>query len=782
MSRPVRYNASGPLSGSIRGAAVNYVVDGTGLDFGSLPGNWAPMAENAAPIVFVSDSFTLGITTAANAYPMYFACAGTSDEAILDVANKLPLSAGSYTTAAEALEDLRANDLYFVVNQQYPYESNFADNLLWYVDASSYTSYPKSGNTAYDLSGNGNDGTLNNGTTVLSGSRAFDFDGVDDHIRLSSVNQLPDMIGFTCLFNLEDSTSFRSFLGNLTSPDPGNDEKIGFLGGSPNNFFFRAVDNGGSANWNIGYTSANDNKWNFVAFSRTNTNTLQASLNGGSWVGGGVLAGTFNYDSIGANGDGQYFQGKIRDLKLYDRSLSEDQMRQNYYGGPIVTEGLIYMLDAANLVSYASGSTTGYSLTGSNSSSLFNGTAYDTDFSPTFRFDGSDDYIELEDNLLGQIGSGDVPYTLEAWVKVKTLPPGATTSGCSIIGHANQYGIGMQAVNLGSQLYINFGARSNSNFDNNTALDLDTWYHVLCTHVNNSSNKIYINGKLDATGTSLQITNTSAKMQIGWADTRIIGRYGGDIALVRVYNKSFTDDEALQNFQAEQHRFYSNPTVIQDGLLLWLDAGKQDSYPGTGSTWYNLDNTPGGFDFSLLNGIYQSDPRALTFDGVDDTARLPYTSALDTSNMTIEAWIYAEDIQSNTYYEIYRKENGGARILFSFQQNGSILSYGTTTTNNGYSEMDVNINPPDYEKQWVHVVVGYESGLKTMYRNGVILQSDSSQTGNLVAGSATYYIGSLNGTSEFFNGKIAQFRIYNRRLTTAEVEENYNRTKGRFGY
>ena len=87
MSRPVRYNASGPLSGSIRGAAVNYVVDGTGLDFDSLPGNWAPMAEGAAEIVFVSDSYTLGLTTAGNAYPMFFACDGTSDAAILEVRN-----------------------------------------------------------------------------------------------------------------------------------------------------------------------------------------------------------------------------------------------------------------------------------------------------------------------------------------------------------------------------------------------------------------------------------------------------------------------------------------------------------------------------------------------------------------------------------------------------------------------------------------------------------------------------------------------------------------------
>jgi hypothetical protein len=95
--------------------------------------------------------------------------------------------------------------------------------------------------------------------------------------------------------------------------------------------------------------------------------------------------------------------------------------------------------------------------------------------------------------------------------------------------------------------------------------------------------------------------------------------------------------------------------------------------------------------------------------------------------------------------------------------------------------MDVAINKADYEKQWVHVAVGYSSGIKTMYRNGVNISTDSSQTGDLVAGSAPYYIGSYVGGGEFFNGKIAQLRVYNRRLTTAEIQQNYNTTKGEFG-
>ena len=91
MARPIAYNASGPLSGSIRGGSVNYTIDGAGRDYTTFAGKkWVPSADGAAPIIFVTDSFTRGLTTAANAYPLFFSCAGTGSAAILYTANNVP--------------------------------------------------------------------------------------------------------------------------------------------------------------------------------------------------------------------------------------------------------------------------------------------------------------------------------------------------------------------------------------------------------------------------------------------------------------------------------------------------------------------------------------------------------------------------------------------------------------------------------------------------------------------------------------------------------------------
>jgi hypothetical protein len=229
------------------------------------------------------------------------------------------------------------------------------------------------------------------------------------------------------------------------------------------------------------------------------------------------------------------------------------------YNPRTVTDGLVLCLDAGNTKSYPGSGTTWTDLSGQgNNGSLENGVGYSGSNLGSLSFDGSNDYISLGKSFIstGEIGSGDISYTLEAWFKYNGTP-GATTSGWSIIGNSSQYGIGMQL--MGNK--VNFGYRSNSNFDSTATLSSGNWYHVVCTREAGNStylNRIYINGQWDSTyNTSnyLYITNTTAEMQIGWADTRITGRYNGDIAAVRLYNTFLTDEQVQQNFNATRSRF-----------------------------------------------------------------------------------------------------------------------------------------------------------------------------------------------------------------------------------
>lgn len=221
--------------------------------------------------------------------------------------------------------------------------------------------------------------------------------------------------------------------------------------------------------------------------------------------------------------------------------------------------------------------------------------------------------------------------------------------------------------------------------------------------------------------------------------------------------------------------------IVKDGLVFDLDAAKLESYPRTGTSWIDISgNRNNG---TLLNGpTYNSqNGGSIILDGVNDNIIVPYNTIMDPTNgITLETWINPISITGITFMEIFRKENANARQLFSFQSTGTILSFGTYTTVNGYTELDVSINSTDYVNQWVHIVASYTSGNKSIYRNGVLIGSQSSITGNLVQGIANYYIGSFNNGSEFFNGKISMFKQYNKGLTASEVLQNYNATKLRF--
>jgi hypothetical protein len=114
--------------------------------------------------------------------------------------------------------------------------------------------------------------------------------------------------------------------------------------------------------------------------------------------------------------------------------------------------------------------------------------------------------------------------------------------------------------------------------------------------------------------------------------------------------------------------YYNGPKAVMDGLVMYLDAGNTKSYLSGSSTWNDLSGN--GNNGTLTNGptFSSANGGSIVFDGVDDTITVPYSSTLDpTGGITIEAWIYANNITTNRYYEIYRKETGN-RILFSFQE------------------------------------------------------------------------------------------------------------------
>jgi hypothetical protein len=153
-----------------------------------------------------------------------------------------------------------------------------------------------------------------------------------------------------------------------------------------------------------------------------------------------------------------------------------------------------------------------------------------------------------------------------------------------------------------------------------------------------------------------------------------------------------------------------------------------------------------------------------------------------TSGVTVEALFSSATLNPGGFHEIFRKEDGGNRLLLSFQA-GNILSFGMNA--GGYNELDVTLDGlsgrPTFasvnDGETHHVAATYDaiSGLQSLYLDGELIgQVDRGDNLNMVSGGAAdAFIGSSGGGGEFFPGIIDEFAIYGAALTPDEIAAHF---------
>jgi hypothetical protein len=228
--------------------------------------------------------------------------------------------------------------------------------------------------------------------------------------------------------------------------------------------------------------------------------------------------------------------------------------------------------------------------------------------------------------------------------------------------------------------------------------------------------------------------------------------------------------------------YYGN--IVRDGLVLDLDAAKRDSYPGSGTSWRDIAG--GVITGSLINGptFDTNNGGSIVFDGVNDYVDCEVISPLPsgTQNRTIQVWVnYSLEFVPPILTAISGYGVNGTGQLFQ-------LSVGGTTFSNdklflwGSSNNYVSTFSLDREI-WTNVAVTVTTGITfpriTIYKNGI---SDNGAEVNINTRSTNNYsIGNNVGFGSRFKGKISQNLVYNRALSAAEILQNYNATKGRYG-
>jgi len=213
---------------------------------------------------------------------------------------------------------------------------------------------------------------------------------------------------------------------------------------------------------------------------------------------------------------------------------------------------------------------------------------------------------------------------------------------------------------------------------------------------------------------------------------------------------------------------YAGPDIVQDGLVAVFDAGSTRSYPGTGTVWYNLIGTVNGT--LSASSIGTTTAGTMTFDGVDDSIDIPLASLASTDFTVIGV---TQRTNAATGRLISGKSNNwllgqwGAYMRQYFAQ-GWVTGYGA---GNGATTDDLQ----------THIWCGTGDISADTYK----LRDDNVEyTTNTAAGSEGpngFVLGKYApGNSEYAIGTITVLLVYNRVLTDAEIDQNFNAQKNRF--
>ena len=235
-----------------------------------------------------------------------------------------------------------------------------------------------------------------------------------------------------------------------------------------------------------------------------------------------------------------------------------------------------------------------------------------------------------------------------------------------------------------------------------------------------------------------------------------------------------------------------NPSSVTSGLVLCLDAANRKSYPTTGTTWTDLSGL--GNNGTLVNGVGYtgSNGGALSFDGSNDTVNVPSSASLGNDKVNTTP-IISLDFWAN----VTRKPGGGQQYqqLAGFR-NGSTFGFfillldgsgGTVFTearfwNSVGVAFDIGVDYIPYFNKWTHIGFVANVNRTDLYINANLVGSRTDVSGSFGASSGNFQIGSIpdNGGGFPTLGNISSVKVYNRALSAAEIQQNYNALKGRF--
>lgn len=224
--------------------------------------------------------------------------------------------------------------------------------------------------------------------------------------------------------------------------------------------------------------------------------------------------------------------------------------------------------------------------------------------------------------------------------------------------------------------------------------------------------------------------------------------------------------------------------VIQDNLILNVDAGASDSYGGSGTTWSDLSGNGNNITLSSSGISYNSTDGggSIVFDGTNGQG----TSSINITNMnsggSLEMWCKITD--TSGYRHIGGWRGSTSQFYMLLLNNDGRMEARAKWSSAAYTDVvSSDYGTSFWANNWNHIVfTNSNSDSKTrFYLNGSLIGTSSGTVGSFPSNSTFELMKTAGLSTGTAAGRLSQVRVYSDTLSASEIAHNYDVTKGRFG-
>jgi hypothetical protein len=219
--------------------------------------------------------------------------------------------------------------------------------------------------------------------------------------------------------------------------------------------------------------------------------------------------------------------------------------------------------------------------------------------------------------------------------------------------------------------------------------------------------------------------------------------------------------------------------IVSSGLILHLDAGNPASYPGSGTTWTDLSGN--GKHATLFNSPTYSSSNGGLLVFSKGSSQYAQGSALGSqSAWTISLWMRVDaalDTYATPFSDIY---GASGRVAYCFYGNsGGNGNLGGALYEGG--SWSVTSPPwPATLGDWHHHVASWD-GTTVRHYVDTSLYGTVNRPHSGISDGVGYRVARRWDEPTYISAAIPIVAFYNRKLTDAEILQNFNANKGRFG-